>query len=121
MGVPVAERFMSATEARVHFGELLDSIAKTGEAVIVERSGQPVAAVIPIDDWRTQRSRLDDRWAKAGLAMEEYWAFLRTQRAAEPIDPVDAAEIIRSGREERDAQILSAVLGREPGDPLPAG
>jgi prevent-host-death family protein len=38
-------RTMTATEARVHFGELLDTV-KTGERVVVEKSGRPVAVFI---------------------------------------------------------------------------
>jgi prevent-host-death family protein len=102
----------------VHFGELLDSVANAGETVIVERSGQPLAAVVPIDEWRRHRTRLDDRWTQAAATMEEHWAFMRAQQEAGLLRNFDAAEVIRAGREERDEQILGAVLGREPGNPL---
>jgi len=39
---------MSAKEARSKFADLLGSVNYGGEEVIVERSGRPVAAVIPV-------------------------------------------------------------------------
>jgi prevent-host-death family protein len=39
---------MSAKDARSNFSDLLGSVNYGGEEVIVERSGRPVAAVIPV-------------------------------------------------------------------------
>jgi prevent-host-death family protein len=39
---------MSAKDARSKFADLLGSVNYGGEEVIVERSGRPVAAVIPV-------------------------------------------------------------------------
>jgi prevent-host-death family protein len=39
---------MSARDARSKFSDLLGSVNYGGEEVIVERSGRPVAAVIPV-------------------------------------------------------------------------
>jgi prevent-host-death family protein len=39
---------MSAKEARSKFSDLLGTVNYGGEEVIVERSGRPVAAVIPV-------------------------------------------------------------------------
>jgi prevent-host-death family protein len=39
---------MSAKDARSKFSDLLGSVNYGGEEVIVERSGRPVAAVIPV-------------------------------------------------------------------------
>lgn len=43
-------RTMSATEARVHFGELI-RLVQAGETVIVERRGKPVAVFIHPDEF----------------------------------------------------------------------
>ncbi len=40
---------ISAREARNKFADLMGSVHYGGEEVIVERSGRPVAAVIPVD------------------------------------------------------------------------
>ena len=36
-------------EARTNFSDLMDSVHYGGQAVIIERSGKPMAAVIPIE------------------------------------------------------------------------
>ena len=43
---------MTALDARVHFGELLDRVRYTAERFIVERKGTPVAAIVSIEDLR---------------------------------------------------------------------
>ena len=50
-------RTMTATEARVHFGELLETV-KRGERVIVKRSGRPVAVFVPPEEYRRLTSGL---------------------------------------------------------------
>lgn len=45
------ERTMTATEARVHFGELLRAVAKRGETVIVEHHGKPTVAFVSVAEY----------------------------------------------------------------------
>ena len=40
---------MGAKEARHNFADLLGSVHYSGQVVIVERSGQPMVAVIPVE------------------------------------------------------------------------
>lgn len=44
-------RHMSSREARNRFADLMGMVRYGGEEVIVERSGRPVAAVIPLDTY----------------------------------------------------------------------
>ncbi len=44
-------RHMSSREARNRFADLMGMVHYGGEEVIVERSGRPVAAVIPLDTY----------------------------------------------------------------------
>ncbi len=88
---------------RKHFGELLDEAA-AGERLIIERAGQPVAALVPLTDLpeaaREERIRLR-RQAVADIAR------LARQR---PLDrSIDAVTIIREQRRDRDEQIMRAV------------
>ena len=41
---------MTATDARQHFANLINETARQGTRVIIEKSGAPVAAVVPIAD-----------------------------------------------------------------------
>ncbi len=68
-------RHISATMARVRFGELLDAVKERGETVIVEKSGEPLAAVIPISEYR--------RLSRRGLS-QDWWD--RQQEIAEEIE-----------------------------------
>ena len=42
---------VSAREARNRFADIMGSIRYGGEEVIVERSGRPMAALIPVDTY----------------------------------------------------------------------
>ena len=49
---------MSATQVRMHFGEVMRRVASEGEPVIVERGGKPLVAVISLADLkRLQEAR----------------------------------------------------------------
>jgi prevent-host-death family protein len=78
---------MSATEARVHFGEVLRRVTEDQEVVIVERGGRPKAAVISIQELErlqesssehirpNNRAALDwlDRWTSSPDQVGREW------------------------------------------------
>ena len=43
---------IGSREARNSFSHLIDEVHYGGQTIIVERSGRPMAAIIPIDDYR---------------------------------------------------------------------
>ena len=88
-------RHMSATTARVRFGELLDAVKDRGETVIVEKSGEPLAAVIPIAEYRrlTRRVLDQDFWDRTRKVAEE----LERNLAGRPYP--DERDLIDAGRE----------------------
>lgn len=52
------EKTIGAFEARRNFGKVLQEVVANGDKVIVERHGEPVAVVVPVDVYRQwQRSR----------------------------------------------------------------
>lgn len=96
-------RSVSALDVRKHFGRLLDEAA-AGERLIIERAGQPVAALVPLSDLpiadREERIR-SRREAIADIAR------LARQR---PLDrSIDPVTIVREQRRLRDEQIMRAV------------
>jgi prevent-host-death family protein len=107
----MAERTISATEARVHFGELLDSVVHNLDIVYVERAGVPQVVVVPIGEWKRHK-RKRDPWEGFMEEMEDHWAFMEAEWKAGRARDFDAAELIRAGREERDEQLLGDLLGR---------
>ncbi|MGC9332647.1 MAG: type II toxin-antitoxin system Phd/YefM family antitoxin [Anaerolineae bacterium] len=52
---------MSATEARIHFGELMRRVVKQQESVIVEHSGKPHVVVLSVDKYRQLLAAQEDR------------------------------------------------------------
>ncbi|MGH3664074.1 MAG: type II toxin-antitoxin system Phd/YefM family antitoxin [Micromonosporaceae bacterium] len=62
---------MSATEARVHFGEVLDDVAKKGDVVIIERSGRPSAVIVSVESWKHWHGRPEDPWDKMDRIFRE--------------------------------------------------
>jgi len=45
------KRAVSATEARIHFGELMRHVVESQEPIIVERGGKPHVVVLSVDKY----------------------------------------------------------------------
>jgi prevent-host-death family protein len=64
------EKTIGAVEARRSFGRILDEVAANGDRVVVERNGQPVAAMVPIDiynQWKRSRAEFFERKHQAAI------------------------------------------------------
>lgn len=108
---------VSATEARVHLGELMRRVAEEHEPIVVERNGQSRAVLVPAEEYGQLRAEAPEnplaRWLERVDRVREQIA-----REGGIREPVDIAEIIRQGRDERDRQIFAALgYDRPPGDP----
>jgi len=97
------EEVVSATEARIHFGQMMRRVTEERQAIIVERSGQPQIVLISIEEY--------ERLKAASLPHTSWWEQLHQVRenvaaelAGRELPPAD--EIIRQMREERDAELL---------------
>jgi prevent-host-death family protein len=98
------ERVVSATEARIRFGELMRWVVEGREPVIVERGGKPYVVVLSV----TEYERL-----QIGQEEQEPWRELvhrarkqiRAELGGRELPPSE--EIIRQMREERDEQLLA--------------
>lgn len=97
-------RTVSATEARVHFGELMSEVIEHQYPIVVEKNGKPQVVVLAVDAYE----RLRQRENATHSMMEEIQrsrALVAQGRQGRPLPP--AAEIIRQMREERDEHILN--------------
>lgn len=65
------ERTITATEARRTWSDVVNGVARTGERVVVEKSGVPVAAVISYQDLR-RLHRFDAQWDRSTEAIERF-------------------------------------------------
>ena len=103
------ERRVSATEARVRLGELLDGVTTRRDVVFVERAGKEVAVVVSIEDWKAACGGRSDKWARANAMLAEYHERLRADGTLDRLKDVDWTEVIRAGRAERDQQLRDAL------------
>ena len=92
---------LTATEARVRFGEMLRRVVEGGETIIVERGGDPQVAVISIAEYERLRAytRGRDALARAASVRER----MRARLGDRELEP--AEDVIRKGREERDEDL----------------
>jgi prevent-host-death family protein len=87
-------RAISALDVRARFGQVLDEAA-AGERFIVERAGQPVAAIVPLADIdHLDPDRIRER---RRAAVERMIALGRRYRQVH--GPVDAEALIRHERD----------------------
>ena len=97
---------VTALDLRKHFGQLLDEAGR-GERIVIERAGQPIAALVPLSDLVT----VDPEQKRARqLAAHEELRRLARELAAEPgREAFDAVEFIRRDRDSRAAHIMDAI------------
>jgi prevent-host-death family protein len=97
-------RTMSATEARIHFGEVMRHVVERGEPVIVERGGKPHVVVIGVDEYErllAERPGQIDWRELVRQARQQVRADLGERDLTPP------EEVLRQTREERDEQLVA--------------
>lgn len=69
-------RTMSATQVRMHFGDVMRRVVESGETIVVERAGKPQVAVISLADYEQLReSRAEEirPLNRAALDWLDHW------------------------------------------------
>jgi prevent-host-death family protein len=98
------QRTMSATEARIHFGELMRRVVEQQELVIVEHSGKPHVVVLSVDKYQRLLAAQEERedWRElVRRAREQVQADLGQRELTPPED------LLREMREARDEQLAA--------------
>ena len=98
------QRRMSATDARIHFGELMRHVVEKQEPVIVEHSGKPHVVVISVDRYERLLAAQQEKQDWRDLvrqAREQVRADLGERELTPP------EEVLRWIREERDEQLMA--------------
>mgnify|MGYP002631609847 CR=1 FL=1 len=99
MGTKAMNEVISATEARVHLGAVLDRLQQDGGPIIVERGGQAQAVLLSLATYE----RLSWRQAGSETKLLERARSLRqrvAQRSGGPLP--DPTKILHELRDERD-------------------
>src|SRR5579864_8075798 len=97
------ERVVTATEARVRFGELMRRVVESGGAVIVEKDGKPQVAILSMAEYARLKSGQEARTDWESLLDRAHQA-IKADVGRRKLP--DAARVIQEMREERDAQLL---------------
>ena len=90
------EKTISAFEARRNFGKVLQDVAACNAKVIVERHGEPVAVVVPVEvyrQWQRHRQAFFDKMQQIAEQVN-----MTEEDANELIE--EAKRAIRSGKDE---------------------
>jgi prevent-host-death family protein len=92
-------RSVTALDVRKRFGRIVDEAA-AGERIVIERAGQPIAAIVPLSDLALVDP--ERRKAERLAVLDDIARHARRLK----IDPsFDAAKAIREQRVERERQI----------------
>src|SRR5437899_2962359 len=90
------EKTVNALEAERNFGKLLQEVATNGDRIIIERHGEPVAAVVPVTvlrQWQCSRKEAFDKLREISERASER-AKLTEEEADELIE--EAIRAVRS-------------------------
>ena len=96
-------RTVSALDVRKRFGEIVDQAA-AGERIVIERAGQPIAALVPLADLELVDP--ERRKAVRLAAIDDIERMARRRRFTTDLD---VERIIHEQRLEREAQIEANI------------
>ena len=96
---------MSATQVRMHFGEVMREVVSKGEPVIVERGGKPLVAVITLADLERLRELQSTDIRPANQAALDWLA--EWKKTPDPAGPEWWDEF------ERDLEQDPVIFGRD--------
>lgn len=91
---------VSSREARAKWRDMLDKVLARSADVVIERNGQPVAVLIPVEDYEALQDELDDLRA-ARRAGEVYEEWRRDPSTARPFEDAEADLIAKGLLDER--------------------
>lgn len=94
---------ISATEARIHFGDLMRRVVEHRRPVVVERDGKPQVVILAVDDYQRLLANQPQPQHWEDLIAQAHEMLLRDTGGR---DLPASEEIIRQMREERDAELL---------------
>ena len=94
-------KVVSATEARIKFGELMRRAVEKGEAIIVARGGKPYVAILPFSEYERLKEREKERgWEENLRKILTVGAAIKAAREGKPLPP--PGEVIEGMRKELD-------------------
>jgi len=97
-------KVISATEARIRFGELMRLAVEKGEVVIVARGDKPYVAILPFSEYKRLREREKERgWEESLKRILAVGAAIKAARKGKLLPPPE--NVIVEMRKERDEHL----------------
>jgi prevent-host-death family protein len=98
------KRTMSATEARIHFGELMRRVVEQQEPVIVEHSGKPHVVIVSVEEYERLQAAAEtrERWQEL---VPQARAQVQADLGGRTLTPPE--DVLREVREARDEQLTA--------------
>lgn len=97
-------RTVTATEARVHFGQLMQQVVQSNQPTVVEKTGQPQVVIVSAAMYEQVRAQLETPAQEDALArIIQAAAAGRTRKGCNGLPA--AADMVNTGRETRDAHL----------------
>lgn len=104
------ERTVSATEAKTHLGAWMRKAAEEGETIIVERSGVPQIAIVPIGEFERLKGGRKQKGREITLQrIRSLKRILHERLEKQGAELPDIPVLIDCLREERDAEIIDSL------------
>lgn len=93
---------VTATNARIHFGELMRKVIEHREPIVVERARKPQVVIMALEQYESLLANQKDEpdWR---IALKETHALVREELKGHELIPTPA-DIIHQAREERYAK-----------------
>lgn len=89
---------VSALDMRKRFGQILDEAGR-GERIVIERAGQPIAALVPLSDLAAVDP--EQKRARQLAAVDELRRLAREASELYPMPEFDPVAAVRADRDER--------------------
>jgi prevent-host-death family protein len=95
---------ITATNARIHLGELMRRVMEGREPVIVERSGRPQVVIISVDAYEKMKAAQRQMgWQEMLAQAIQVGARIKVRRGGKPLTPPE--NVVIQVRGEWDAQL----------------
>ena len=92
------EQRISATEVRIHFGEIMRRCIDRGEKFIIDKDGKPQVAILSVQSYeRLKKAQARETWRLVLDRAVQLGAKLKTRRQNESLTPPE--QVIRHARE----------------------
>jgi prevent-host-death family protein len=99
----IMAKTITATEARVHLGEVIRSVNESKEHYIVEKSGTPVAIILSHDEYArltvSLQTETEPEWMQRA---EEARTMIAEARNCVPYTSEEIINFIKAGRDDED-------------------